>query len=346
MNPVMFSLLIMTLATSTIITMTSHHWLLAWLGLELNTLAMIPIINKSHHPRATEAATKYFLVQAISAALILLASTINAWQTGQWTILTTTSTFATIILTLALTMKLGLAPTHFWYPEVIQGSTITTALILSTWQKLAPLTLMYMTLHQLPTAIILLIGLTSALIGGWAGLNQTQMRKIMAFSSIAHMGWLMAAMTLNYNLTTLTLTIYITMTTAMFTTLSHTMMKTLPDLGTSWTRNPTLLSMTMLTAMSLGGLPPMTGFTPKWLITKELIEATLSPAATMLILTSLPSLFFYIRLAYFTTLTTPPSNMNYKLTWRFKNHTPTELAPTLTLATLLLPITPIIYYTP
>nr|BCO16465.1 NADH dehydrogenase subunit 2 [Sphaerodactylus elegans] len=345
MNPMMLSLLIMSLSTGTIITMASHHWLLAWLGLEINTLAMIPLIAKPHHPRATEAATKYFLIQAIAAALILFSSIINAWHTGHWTIMNTSSPIATTTLTIALAMKLGLAPTHLWYPEVIQGSMMTTAMVLSTWQKLAPLALMYMTMQQLSPTVMLTIGLLSALVGGWSGLNQTQLRKIMAFSSIAHMGWLLTAMTLSHHLTTLTLTTYMIMTTALFTMLSNTLIKTLTDLGTTWTKTPVVLSMTMLAVMSLGGLPPLSGFMPKWLIAKELVTNTLLPIATTLILASLPSLFFYLRLAYFTTLTTPPNNTNNKLSWRLKTTMSTLLAPTFTMTMLLLPMTPLMYPT-
>nr|BAP90284.1 NADH dehydrogenase subunit 2 [Tropiocolotes steudneri] len=343
MNPLIWALLITSLSTSTVITMSSNHWLLAWLGLELNTLSIIPIIAKPNHPRATEAAMKYFLMQATGATLILCATTINAWQTGQWTMTCTLSPTATTLLTAAIALKLGLAPAHLWYPEVMQGSTPTTALIISTWQKIAPLTLLMMIHNHLNTNTLMTLGITSALLGGLTGLNQTQTRKIMAFSSIAHMGWLIITLTLNLTLTTLTMITYTLMTSTMFYTLATTSSKTLSDMGTTWPLSPTLTTTTMLTLVSLGGLPPLTGFMPKWLILKDLITAPLP--STLLLLASLPSLFFYTRLAYLTTLTTPPTTTNTEHTWRL----PTQYTPMMTLMTsttlLLLPITPLLYHT-
>nr|AEW46259.1 NADH dehydrogenase subunit 2 [Gehyra dubia] len=343
MNPIIWAILITSLSTSTIITMTSHHWLLAWLGLELNTLSILPMIMKPHHPRATEATTKYFLVQALAAATILLGSTMNAWQTGHWAI--TNSTTSTTIITLAVMLKLGVAPTHLWYPEVIQGTTINTAFMISTWQKLAPMTLLYMMYNNLPTNLMLSIGLLSTLIGGWAGMNQTQTRKIMAHSSIAHMGWLMIAMTLSPQLTTLTLLIYMITTAAMFISLNNSTAKTITDMGTTWSSSPSMTTLTLLTLTSLGGLPPLTGFMPKLLILNELTTNSMIPMATTLALASLPSLFFYIRMAYMTTLTTPPNTTNTEYKWRFKTPLIQNPSLTTTLAIMLLPLTTTLYTT-
>nr|ADF59282.1 NADH dehydrogenase subunit 2 [Cyrtodactylus consobrinus] len=343
MNPLIWLLLLLSLTTSTIITMTSNHWLLAWLGLELNTLSILPAIMKSHHPRATEAATKYFLIQVTAATMIMLASMTNAWQTGHWSMTHTTPT-PTLLTTTAIMLKLGTAPMYMWYPQVLQGVPMNTALLISTWQKLAPLTLLYMTHNHLDQTTLLLLGLTSSLIGGWAGLNQTQTRTIMAFSSIAHMGWLITAMTLSPSLTTLTMLVYTITTTATFLPLATTT-KTLTTTGMTWSLSPATLTTTMLALMSLGGLPPFTGFMPKWLILKELTAAELPLFATLLLLSSLPSLYFYIRLAYLTTLTTPPTTTNTEHKWRFKTiqlkHTPTMITATM----LLLPMTMTLYTT-
>nr|ATX74291.1 NADH dehydrogenase subunit 2 [Gehyra nana] len=343
MNPIIWSILITSLSTSTIITMTSHHWMLAWLGLELNTLSILPITMKLHHPRATEATMKYFLVQTLAAALILFASTMNAWQTGLWSITNSTKTTTTII-TMAILLKLGAAPVHLWYPEVLQGTTLNTALLISTWQKLAPLALLYMLNTNPPNNLLLTTGLLSALWGGWAGLNQTQTRKIMAHSSITHMGWILVALNTSPQLTSLTLLTYMIMTMAMFSSLNSTTTKTITDMGTTWSMSPTLMTLTLLTLTSLGGLPPLTGFMPKLLILNELTMKPLLPLATTLALASLPSLFFYMRLAYSTTLTTPPNTTNTEYKWRFKTtslFTPTTVA----LALLTMPLTPTLYTT-
>nr|AAR18834.1 NADH dehydrogenase subunit 2 [Strophurus intermedius]ADZ14588.1 NADH dehydrogenase subunit 2 [Strophurus intermedius] len=341
MNPAILLLFSSSLALGSIITMSSTHWLLAWAGLEMNTLAIIPIISKQHHPRATEAATKYFLIQATASALILFSSTMNAWKTGQWDISQLSLPESTILLTFALAMKLGLAPLHFWLPEVLQGSTLPTALIISTWQKLAPITLLAINMNSLNHKTLMILGLVSALLGGWLGLNQTQTRKIMAFSSIAHMGWLFMALTINPNITFITLMTYLLLTTAMFSTLITTTSKTLTDLGTTQPQAPTLLTISMLTLMSLGGLPPLTGFMPKWLILTELVTNNLPLISTIMALSTLPSLFFYLRMSQMTTLTLPPQTTLSEYKWRFKTQiTPTSATVILTI--FLLPITPLI----
>nr|ABW04329.1 NADH dehydrogenase subunit 2 [Crotaphytus collaris] len=340
MSPTTLMILISSLATGTIITLSSYHWLLAWIGLEINTLAIIPIISKQHHPRSTEAATKYFLTQAAASALILFSSTVNAWETGTWNILSMTNPQANILLTMALAMKLGLAPTHFWLPEVLQGSTMKTALIISTWQKLAPTALMFLTINNLSPKILLTMGLLSTTIGGWGGLNQTQLRKIMAYSSIAHLGWIVAIAPMMTNIMILNLKIYITMTTSMFLALITTQSKTIQDTTTSWTSSPTITITTMLTLLSLGGLPPLSGFLPKWLILEELTTQNLTLMATLLAMTSLLSLFFYLRLTYTTTLTLSPNTPPIKHKWRFKPKTSKLLTITLPTSTMILPLTP------
>nr|AAR18858.1 NADH dehydrogenase subunit 2 [Diplodactylus galeatus] len=341
MNPTITTLLLLSLVLGTTITISSSHWLLAWAGLEMSTLAITPIISKQHHPRATEAATKYFLTQATASTLILFSSSINAWKTGQWDISQLSAPESTIMLTLALAIKLGLAPMHFWLPEVLQGSTLPTAMIIVTWQKLAPMSLLLLTTNSLNHKTLITMGLLSALLGGWAGLNQTQTRKIMAFSSIAHMGWLFMALTTTPNITLVTLFIYLLLTTAMFSTLITTTSKTLLDLGTSSHQTPNILTISMLTLMSLGGLPPLTGFMPKWLILSTLTMNNMLLISTILALSTLPSLFFYLRMSQMTTLTLPPKTLLSGHTWRFKTSIPL-VAPTIILSTLLLPITPLI----
>nr|BCO16556.1 NADH dehydrogenase subunit 2 [Diplodactylus vittatus] len=341
MNPAITTLLLLSLTLGTIITISSSHWLLAWAGLEMSTLAIVPIISKQHHPRATEAATKYFLTQAAASTLILFSSSINAWKTGQWDISQLSAPESTIMLTLALAMKLGLAPLHFWLPEVLQGSTLLTAMIIVTWQKLAPMALLLLTINSLNHATLITLGLLSAILGGWSGLNQTQTRKIMAFSSIAHMGWLFMALTITPNITLITLFTYLLLTMTLFSTLITTTSKTLLDLGTTSHQTPNLLTTSMLTLMSLGGLPPLTGFIPKWLILTTLITNDLPLISTMMALSTLPSLFFYLRMSQMTTLTLPPKTLLSGHKWRFK--TPIiPTTPAIILSTLLLPISPLV----
>nr|AAV63725.1 NADH dehydrogenase subunit 2 [Setophaga palmarum]ACI14376.1 NADH dehydrogenase subunit 2 [Setophaga palmarum]ADO23010.1 NADH dehydrogenase subunit 2 [Setophaga palmarum]AFI47755.1 NADH dehydrogenase subunit 2 [Setophaga palmarum]AFI47756.1 NADH dehydrogenase subunit 2 [Setophaga palmarum] len=342
MNPQANLIFITSLLLGTTITISSNHWVMAWTGLEINTLAILPLISKSHHPRAIEAATKYFLTQAAASALVLFSSMTNAWHTGQWDITQLTHPASSMILTSAIAMKLGLVPFHFWFPEVLQGSPLTTGLLLSTIMKLPPITLLYMTSPSLNPALLTTLAILSTALGGWMGLNQTQIRKILAFSSISHLGWMAIIIIYNPKLTLLNFYLYVMMTATIFLTLNTIKVLKLSTLMTAWTKIPSLNAMLLLTLLSLAGLPPLTGFLPKWLIIQELTKQDMAPAATLISLLSLLSLFFYLRLAYCTTITLPPHTTNHMKQWRTNKSTSITIAILTTMSVMLLPISPMI----
>nr|ACF75255.1 NADH dehydrogenase subunit 2 [Chlorornis riefferii] len=342
MSPQASLIFIISLILGTTITISSHHWIMAWAGLEINTLAILPLISKSHHPRAIEAATKYFLTQAAASALVLFSSMTNAWQTGQWDITQLTHPTSCLILTSAIAMKLGLVPFHFWFPEVLQGSPLTTGLLLSTMMKLPPIALLYMTSPSLNPTLLTTLAILSVALGGWMGLNQTQIRKSLAFSSISHLGWMTIIVAYSPKLTLLNFYLYAMMTTAVFLTLNTTKVLNLSTLMTTWTKTPSLNAMLLLTLLSLAGLPPLTGFLPKWLIIQELTKQDMTPAATLISLLSLLSLFFYLRLAYCTAITLPPHTTNHMKQWRTDKPTNIVIAVLTVMSIMLLPISPMI----
>nr|YP_097194.1 NADH dehydrogenase subunit 2 [Batrachoseps attenuatus]AAU20631.1 NADH dehydrogenase subunit 2 [Batrachoseps attenuatus]ABX46728.1 NADH dehydrogenase subunit 2 [Batrachoseps attenuatus] len=340
MSPYAMSMLLSSLSAGTIITLTSTHWFLAWIGLEINTLAMVPLMSKMQHPRATEAATKYFLTQATASALLMFAAATNAWYTGEWTIMNMQTTHSTAMLMVALMIKLAVAPFHLWLPDVIQGLDLMTCLILSTWQKLAPFALLIQVSSELNSTLMTTMGMLSIIIGGWGGLNQPQMRKIMAYSSIAHLGWMIIVMTYANNLTMLNLLMYLIMTSSLFLMMMNLMSTNINKAATSWTKNLPLTSTMMLVLMSLSGLPPTSGFLPKWLILEEMIKQNMTFIATVIALSTMLSLFFYLRLSYMVSLTTSPTTTNSKMMWRLKNGMNKALPTTTIMSIMLLPITP------
>nr|YP_011004225.1 NADH dehydrogenase subunit 2 [Lepidotrigla kishinouyi]WPS93560.1 NADH dehydrogenase subunit 2 [Lepidotrigla kishinouyi] len=340
MNPYILATLLFGLGLGTTITFASSHWLLAWMGLEINTLAILPLMAQHHHPRAVEATTKYFLTQATGAAMLLFASTTNAWLTGQWDIQQMSHPLPVTLITLALALKLGLAPVHAWLPEVLQGLDLTTGLILSTWQKLAPFALLIQIQPSNPTLLVAL-GVISTLIGGWGGLNQTQLRKILAYSSIAHLGWMILVLQFSPSLTLLTLSTYLLMTFSTFLVFKLNTSTNINSLATSWAKAPALTTLTPLILLSLGGLPPLTGFMPKWLILQELTKQDLAPTATLAALAALLSLYFYLRLSYAMTLTMSPNVTTGTTPWRLPSLQTTFPLAISTVATLaLLPLAP------
>nr|AVP81706.1 NADH dehydrogenase subunit 2 [Hylarana nigrovittata] len=333
------TLMMFSLALGTTLTLSSHHWILAWMGLEINSLAIIPLITAKPHPRAIEAASKYFLTQATASALILFSSLINAWYTGGWDIHTLTD-LPTNAITIALMMKLGLVPVHFWMPEVIQGTPLFTGLILSTWQKMAPMAIIIQCSHLMNLNLVILLGFASILIAGWGGISQTQLRKIMAFSSIGHLGWTILVLKFNPELALYNFFLYVIMTTAMFATLISINTTKMSEIATSFYKNPYLTLITMLLLLSLAGLPPLTGFIPKILISLELVKYNAILLAAMVMLISMLSLFFYLRLSYLLFLTMSPNILNSLSMWRTsKNHHIIHALIDL-LALMILPLTP------
>nr|AAD13241.1 NADH dehydrogenase subunit 2 [Cyprinella analostana] len=341
MNPYVLATILSSLGLGTTLTFASSHWLLAWMGLEINTLAIVPLMAQHHHPRAVEATTKYFLIQATAAAVILFASTTNAWTTGTWNITNMSDPITTAMILAALSLKVGLAPTHFWMPEVLQGLDLSTGLILSTWQKLAPFALIIQTAQAFDPLLLTTLGITSTLVGGWGGLNQTQLRKVLAYSSIAHMGWMIIILQHAPHLTFLALLTYILMTSAAFLTLKLSYATKIGTLATAWSKSPLLATTAALVMLSLGGLPPLTGFMPKWLILQELTKQGLPLTATIVALAALISLYFYLRLCYAMTFTISPSTINSTTPWRTQT---TQVSIPLALSTVmtlgLLPLAP------
>uniref|UniRef100_Q1W9E1 NADH-ubiquinone oxidoreductase chain 2 n=1 Tax=Mustelus norrisi TaxID=303944 RepID=Q1W9E1_9CHON len=344
MNPTVLTILISSLGLGTTLTFIGSHWLLVWMGLEINTLAIIPLMISQNHPRAVEATTKYFITQATASTLLLFASVTNAWTSGEWSLIEMLNPTSATLATVALALKIGLAPLHFWLPEVLQGLNLITGLILSTWQKLAPFAILLQLYPLLNPNLLLSLGIFSTIIGGWGGLNQTQLRKILAYSSIANLGWMITILHYAPNLTLLNLILYIIMTLTTFLLFKIFNSTKINSIASSTTKSPLLAIIALLTLLSLGGLPPLSGFMPKWLILQELTKQSLFIPATIMALMALLSLFFYLRLCYATTLTMNPNPTNMLSSWRTKpNHFTLILLMSATLSIFLLPLTPAIF---
>nr|WNX94008.1 NADH dehydrogenase subunit 2 [Lutra lutra] len=341
MKPLVLTTIMTTIISGTIVVLMSSHWLMVWIGFEMNMLAIIPILMKKFNPRAMEASTKYFLTQATASMLLMLGIIINLLLTGQWTVLNTPNPITSNTMTMALAMKLGLSPFHFWVPEVTQGIPLSSGMILLTWQKIAPLSILYQISPSINPNLLMIMAAMSVLAGGWGGLNQTQLRKILAYSSIAHMGWMIAVTTYNPTLMLLNLTIYIMMTLGAFMLFTLNSSTTTLSLSHMWNKLPLTTSLVLMIMLSLGGLPPLSGFIPKWMIIHELTKNDMIIAAVFMVMTALLNLYFYMRLTYATALTMFPSTNTMKMKWQFENTKNTILLPPLIVtSTMLLPLTP------
>nr|BAK85801.1 NADH dehydrogenase subunit 2 [Procyon lotor] len=342
MKPSTLIIIMSTVISGTMMVLISSHWLMVWIGFEMNMLAIIPILMKNFNPRAMEASTKYFLTQATASMILMLSITMNLMLTGQWTVLSNNNQITANMMTIALSMKLGMSPFHFWVPEVTQGISLSSGMILLTWQKIAPLSILYQISPSINPDLLAIMAIMSILIGGWGGLNQTQLRKILAYSSIAHMGWMAAVTTYNPTLMMLNLTIYIMITLGTFMLFTMNSSTTTLSLSHMWNKFPLITSLILTLMMSLGGLPPLSGFIPKWLIIQELTKNDMIIMPTLMAMMALLNLYFYMRLAYATALTMFPSMNNMKMKWQFENTKKvTLLPPLIVISTMLIPLTPI-----
>nr|YP_010555941.1 NADH dehydrogenase subunit 2 [Comatella stelligera]UYR95509.1 NADH dehydrogenase subunit 2 [Comatella stelligera] len=298
----------LNLIISTLFVITSNHWFILWISLEINTISIIPIILSNQNRRNIEASIKYFIIQAIAASLLLNATLINFWNNGSWLITNPLNIFSNQIITIALLLKIGLAPFHFWYPEVLQGINLINGLLLTTWQKIAPIIIIFNIINNLNINILTFCSITSILLGAWGGLNQTHTRKIIAFSSITHIGWIILISIYNINLSLLMFLIYIIINLSIFISLINNNILNIANSNKNNIINPWNASTLSLSLLSLGGLPPLTGFLNKILALNILINNNIFLSTIPLIISSLISLFFYIRVTFNTTMTTFPQN--------------------------------------
>nr|YP_008992418.1 NADH dehydrogenase subunit 2 [Saimiri oerstedii citrinellus]YP_010409753.1 NADH dehydrogenase subunit 2 [Saimiri oerstedii]ADU78043.1 NADH dehydrogenase subunit 2 [Saimiri oerstedii oerstedii]ADU78017.1 NADH dehydrogenase subunit 2 [Saimiri oerstedii citrinellus]ADU78030.1 NADH dehydrogenase subunit 2 [Saimiri oerstedii citrinellus]URH14560.1 NADH dehydrogenase subunit 2 [Saimiri oerstedii] len=346
MNPIAHLFISLTILMGTMIAMFSSHWFLIWMGLELNMLAIVPTLAKSTNPRSTEASTKYFLVQATASMIFLMITLLNYLSSGQWTINPFLHQTLSTTMLIALMMKLGMAPLHFWLPEVTQGIPLTPTMLILTWQKLAPMSIITQIYPSMNLNILLTISILSIMAGSWGGLNQTQLRKILAYSSITHMGWMMAVLFHDPNITVLNLLIYILLTIPTLLIFNLNSNMTILSLSHTWNKFTWVMPMFPMMMMSLGGLPPLTGFSPKWAIMQELTKNSNPTLPLTIAMLTLMNLYFYMRLTYSISMTMFPSSNNTKINWQLKHMKLTPLmAPLMISSMFLLPTMPLMLLT-
>nr|UIN24704.1 NADH dehydrogenase subunit 2 [Eusirus cf. giganteus clade g1]UIN24717.1 NADH dehydrogenase subunit 2 [Eusirus cf. giganteus clade g2] len=273
------------LILSVVFTSTANSLFTAWMGLELNLLSFIPLaLHKSKY--SSEAIIKYFLTQTI-ASMLFMSALLMKPEMNQVSL---------TILMFSVVLKMGAAPAHQWVPAVSAGLPWDSLYIMLSVQKVNPLVIMmfllpYSSLHNL--MIYLYIAL-SAYAGSVGGLTQTSLRKIMAFSSIAHIAWLLSAATLMNELSA----VYLVMYWAVLLSVVY-LLKTnkLFYLSQMLTNNKGYSGFLMAFALlSLGGLPPFTGFVPKVLVMIGLTASDSWFVLVPLLAGTFLSLFFYMRL--------------------------------------------------
>lgn len=287
-----------------------------WIGLEINLLSFIPIIVNKNNLNNSEATLNYFLIQVFASIIILFSIIIKILFINLIFFLNYLNFFyyilPTKIIILTLILKLGSAPFHFWFPNVIENINWSNGIILITWQKLTPILILSYFININKIFIIFII--ISTLIGAIGGLNQTSLRKLLAFSSINHIGWILTAIIFNETLWLIYFIIYTFLNFCIIFLLNIFQIFYLNQIYSLFINSFFLKFSLLISLLSLGGLPPFLGFIPKWLIIQSLIIIKINLINLFLICIRLITLFYYIKIRISSFI------LNYnEFNWNFKN---------------------------
>nr|YP_010417830.1 NADH dehydrogenase subunit 2 [Precis tugela]USF17989.1 NADH dehydrogenase subunit 2 [Precis tugela] len=275
---------------STLISISSNSWLGCWIGLEINLLSFIPLMSNPNNLLNSEASLKYFLTQSIASINFLFSILINLLLLKNFF----NNNIISILINSSLLMKMGSTPFHFWFPNIMEGLSWLNCFILMTWQKISPMILLsyYMNLK-----FLFLIMIFNVLIGTISSFNQTSLRKLMAFSSINNLGWMLSALSISENLWMLYFLLYslfIFIMCFLFYIINIFYINQLFNLNLNFSIKFSIL----INFLSLGGLPPFLGFFPKWMIINYLLFNNLYIISFIFVMSSLIMLFIYIRIIY------------------------------------------------
>nr|YP_010895093.1 NADH dehydrogenase subunit 2 [Dorylomorpha alaskensis]WJW73619.1 NADH dehydrogenase subunit 2 [Dorylomorpha alaskensis] len=290
-SKIMFIVIMML---GSLITISSNSWLSAWMGLEINLLAFIPLMSENNNLMSTESSLKYFLTQALASSILIFGMILSMMKYN-YMFMIYEMNYTDMIMLSSLLMKSGTAPLHWWFPNVMEGLSWINGLILMTWQKIAPL---MMISYILIKPLLIICMLLSTSIGAIGGLNQTSLRKLMAYSSIGHLGWMLMAMMSNESLWMIYFCFYTIL--SMNVVLMFHMYKLfhINQIFTQFFNSKNLKFMMFMNLLSLGGLPPFLGFIPKWMVIQQLTDMAQYFIITFMMMTTLIMLFYYLRLCY------------------------------------------------
>nr|QNJ59965.1 NADH dehydrogenase subunit 2 [Arphia xanthoptera] len=292
-NNSMKLLFLSSMMMGTILSISSNTWLGIWMGLEINLLSIIPLLTDSKSMMINESAIKYFIIQAMASTMLLISILLIQMKYMMWW---EKEMIPSMMIMSSMMTKMGAAPFHFWLPEVMGSASWINCLILLTWQKIAPMmTLSYCISMSIFTFTVII---TSIIIGAMGGLNQTSIRQIMAYSSISHLGWMISSMIISENAWELYFYIYLLLNLTMVLIFSSMKLFFLNQIYLLGNIKTEIKFMMMLSLLSLGGLPPMLGFLPKWIIIHMLVDNNMTTMMLLMVMFTTITLYYYMRISF------------------------------------------------
>jgi NADH-quinone oxidoreductase subunit N len=318
-------LLLLLSGLGMICVISSQDWITFFLSFELQSLSFYVLAGLQRHSGfSTEATLKYFILGAFSSCLLLLGISLVYGSTGTMSLegtrlLLSQEGAASIpvhigifLIVITLLFKLAGAPFHMWSPDVYEGAPSFVSAVFAVVPKLALTLLMFKILHMESHAcsgwlniFLLNCGVASMIVGSFLALIQTRLKRLLAYSGISHVGYLLIGMATDQGITATFVYVVIYMVTALFLwgfllglkNKSHLLqVKHLSDtigLGNSYAILGLSLSVVLF---SLGGIPPLGGFFAKLAIFFATMEAGFYLPSIVAVLTSVLATYYYIRL--------------------------------------------------
>nr|YP_004935144.1 NADH dehydrogenase subunit 2 [Kallima inachus]ADI75291.1 NADH dehydrogenase subunit 2 [Kallima inachus]AES86214.1 NADH dehydrogenase subunit 2 [Kallima inachus] len=275
---------------STLISISSNSWLGCWIGLEINLLSFIPLMSNPNNLLNSEASLKYFLTQSIASINFLFSILLSMMLLKNFIF----NDMLSILINSSLLMKMGSTPFHFWFPNIMEGLSWLNCFILMTWQKISPMILLS---YYMNFKFLFFIMILNVMISTISSFNQISLRKLMAFSSINNLGWMLSALLISENMWMLYFILYsmfIFIMCFLFYIVNIFYINQLFNLNLNFSIKFSI----MINFLSLGGLPPFLGFFPKWMIINYLLLNNWFIISFIFTMTSLIMLFIYIRIIY------------------------------------------------
>nr|BAJ24452.1 NADH dehydrogenase subunit 2 [Pulchriphyllium giganteum] len=299
-----------TLVLSVMISISASSWLTAWMAMEINLMSFMPMMMTKNSLPSKEASLTYYVIQTM-ASMLLMMSIITK------TVLILANLYDMMIIS-ALMMKMGVFPFHFWLPKTMEGLSWNNCLLMMTIQKMIPMMLMSTLINNNMTTMMML--LMSVMVGSIGGMNQTSLRKMMAYSSVSNNGWMMLAMMISQTTWLLYFVLYSIMTFIITST-----MKTYNNYHinqvSSMNESPGTKITLLMNMLSMSGLPPMMGFLPKLLVIQASIMKMQMTLLLMIMMMTMITIYFYLRVMFTSIMLTMNENKWSNKTKQKKNMT-------------------------
>jgi len=317
-----YPILMLSAVLGMMVMISSNDLMVFYMGLELQSLALYVLATFNRDQlKSSEAGLKYFVLSALSSGLLLYGCSLIYGFSGSTNFDVISSqlnsseyvlTFGIVFILVGLAFKISAVPFHMWAPDVYEGSPTSVTLFFTMVPKIAALTVFirflyvpFLNLIDQWQMIIIFLSIASMLFGAVAAIGQTNIKRLIAYSSIGHIGYTLAGLATGSNegiqSSIIYITIYVIMNLALFSCLlmlkrNNEYYENIEDLS-GLSKNHPLLSLSLLIILfSLAGIPPLAGFFAKFYIFTAVIEQSMYFLAIVGLLSTVIAAFYYLRI--------------------------------------------------